>query len=195
MMCRWIAALCWGGRAGEAFKERDCFKGASIGCWRLNKGRPLENRECRCGSSLVRRSWRKRGVEKLQVGRLVSSHARAGRQADDKLESIIPNAALTVQNTPDDYLLQPPAVRLEVRTHVGSRRAIGRMEKSRWRREGGEVGVALRWWCGLVSVGRWRRMTASNRSESGLGIIEGVLPAKRITCSMSSDDAMMSDGG
>lgn len=37
-ICRWIAALCRGGRAGEVFKERDCFKGASSGHRRLNKG-------------------------------------------------------------------------------------------------------------------------------------------------------------
>lgn len=61
MICRWMAALCRGGRAGEVFKERDCFKGASSGCWRLKKGRPLRIRQCRWYSSLMRRSGRKRG--------------------------------------------------------------------------------------------------------------------------------------
>lgn len=88
----------------------------------------------------MRRHWRKRG-EIESAGWEVSSHARAGRQADVKLESIIPNAALSLQTTPDDYLQEPPAVRLEVRTHVGPRGASGRMERSRWRREGGEVGL------------------------------------------------------
>lgn len=88
VVCRWVAELYRRRRAGEGLKESDCSRARLSDTGVQTKKIPLQVVNIVALRRWLEKIRRKLGDGLKPAGGKVSSHARAGRQADDKLGSI-----------------------------------------------------------------------------------------------------------